>query len=87
MSSMGEMERALPLYMNIYITTKQNINKMNKQHYIKPATTVFAVQPLAILAGSGTFKLQSNTVTSGDGDEDVWETPSSSIDNNTTDKN
>lgn len=30
---------------------------MNKQHYIKPATTVFAVQPLAILAGSGTFKL------------------------------
>ena len=28
---------------------------MNKQHYIKPATTVFAVQPLAILAGSGTF--------------------------------
>lgn len=60
---------------------------MNKQHYIKPATTVFAVQPLAILAGSSTFKLQSNTVTSGDGDEDVWETPSSSIDNNTTDKN
>lgn len=60
---------------------------MNKQHYIKPATTVFAVQPLDILAGSGTFKLQSNTVTSGDGDEDVWETPSSSIDNNTTDKN
>lgn len=24
---------------------------MNKQHYIKPATTVFAVQPLAILRG------------------------------------
>lgn len=60
---------------------------MNKQHYIKPATTVFAVQPLAILAGSGTFELKNNTVTSGDGDEDVWETPSSSIDNNTTDKN
>ncbi len=60
---------------------------MNKQHYIKPATTVFAVQPLAILAGSGSFELKNNTVTSGDGDEDVWETPSSSIDNNTTDKN
>ena len=60
---------------------------MNKQYYIKPATTVFAVQPLAILAGSGSFELKNNTVTSGDGDEDVWETPSSSIDNNTTDKN
>ena len=60
---------------------------MNKHHYIKPATTVFAVQPLAILAGSGSFELKNNTVTSGDGDEDVWETPSSSIDNNTTDKN
>ncbi len=52
---------------------------MNKQHYIKPATTVFAVQPLAILAGSGTgtaTKSSSITgpdpVTSGDGD-DVWE--------------
>lgn len=52
---------------------------MNKQHYIKPATTVFAVQPLAILAGSGTgtaTKISSTTgpdpVTSGD-EEDVWE--------------
>ena len=34
---------------------------MNKQHYIKPATTVFAVQPLAILAGSGTFKLENGS--------------------------
>lgn len=60
---------------------------MNKQHYIKPATTVFAVQPLAILAGSGTGNITvQGDVTSGDGD-DVWETPSSSIDNNTTDKN
>lgn len=60
---------------------------MNKQHYIKPATTVFAVQPLAILAGSGTGSITvQGDVTSGDGD-DVWETPSSSIDNNTTDKN
>ena len=32
-------------------------------------------------------ELRNNTVTSGDGDKDVWETPSSSIDNNTTDKN
>lgn len=46
---------------------------MNKQHYIKPATTVFAVQPLAILAGSGKFKLENNTVTCGDDDADVWE--------------
>ena len=52
---------------------------MNKQHYIKPATTVFAVQPLAILAGSGTgtaTKYSSITgpdaVTNGD-EEDVWE--------------
>ena len=45
---------------------------MNKQHYIKPATTVFAVQPLAILAGSGTFKFENNTLTSGD-EDDVWE--------------
>ena len=52
---------------------------MNKQHYIKPATTVFAVQPLAILAGSGTGNIQENRgcsvedkVASGDGD-DVWE--------------
>ena len=60
---------------------------MNKQHYIKPATTVFAVQPLDTLAGSGTFELKNNTVTCGDDDDDVWETPSSSIDNNTTDKN
>ncbi len=46
---------------------------MNKQHYIKPATTVFAVQPLDILAGSGTgnFTVQGD-VTSGD-EEDVWE--------------
>lgn len=59
---------------------------MNKQHYIKPATTVFAVQPLAILAGSSTGNITvQGDVTSGDGD-DVWETPSSSIDNNTTDK-
>ena len=54
---------------------------MNKQHYIKPATTVFAVQPLAILAGSGTGtatkKNSSITVqgdvTCGDIDADVWE--------------
>ncbi len=45
---------------------------MNKQHYIKPATTVFAVQPLDILAGSGTFKLENDKVSCGDGD-DVWE--------------
>lgn len=45
---------------------------MNKQHYIKPATTVFAVQPLAILAGSGTFLSENDKVTSGD-EEDVWE--------------
>lgn len=45
---------------------------MNKQHYIKPATTVFAVQPLAILAGSGTFKLENDKVASGD-EDDVWE--------------
>ena len=45
---------------------------MNKQHYIKPATTVFAVQPLAILAGSGTIKLENDKVSCGDGD-DVWE--------------
>lgn len=51
---------------------------MNKQHYIKPATTVFAVQPLAILAGSGTGTATKSSitvqgdVTSGDGD-DVWE--------------
>lgn len=79
MSSMGEMESTLPLYINIYITTKYNYNKMNKQHYIKPATTVFAVQPLAILAGSGTGTATKNSsitvqgdVTSGDND-DVWE--------------
>lgn len=61
---------------------------MNKQHYIKPATTVFAVQPLAILAGSGTFKLENNKVTSGDDEEDVWEqVDPCSIGNNTTDKN
>lgn len=60
---------------------------MNKQHYIKPATTVFAVQPLDILAGSNTGNITvQGDVTNGDGD-DVWETPSSSIDNNTTDKN
>ena len=60
---------------------------MNKQLYIKPATTVFAVQPLAILTGSSTGNITvQGDVTSGDGD-DVWETPSSSIDNNTTDKN
>ena len=60
---------------------------MNKQHYIKPATTVFAVQPFAILAGSNTGNITvQGDVTNGDGD-DVWETPSSSIDNNTTDKN
>lgn len=46
---------------------------MNKQHYIKPATVVFAVQPLAILAGISTFKLENNKVTSGDDEEDVWE--------------
>lgn len=52
---------------------------MNKQHYIKPATIVFAVQPLDILAGSGTGTATKNSsitgpdaVTSGDG-EDVWE--------------
>lgn len=52
---------------------------MNKQLYIKPATTVFAVQPLAILAGSGTGDIPENRgfsgpddLTSGDGD-DVWE--------------
>lgn len=52
---------------------------MNKQNYIKPATTVFAVQPLAILAGSRTGTATKNSsitgpdaVTSGDG-EDVWE--------------
>lgn len=52
---------------------------MNKQLYIKPATTVFAVQPLAILAGSGTGDIPENRgfsvqgdVKSGDGD-DVWE--------------
>ena len=52
---------------------------MNKQHYIKPATTVFAVQPLAILAGSGPGNTQENRGFSVDdevkcGDEDgVWE--------------
>lgn len=50
---------------------------MNKQHYIKPATTVFAVQPLAILAGSGNIPENSgfsvdDKITSGDND-DVWE--------------
>lgn len=52
---------------------------MNKQHYIKPATTVFAVQPLAILAGSATGNITESRgfsvedkVASGDG-EDVWE--------------
>ena len=46
---------------------------MNKQYYIKPATTVFAVQPLAILAGSGTGNITvQGDVTSGD-EEDVWE--------------
>ena len=52
---------------------------MNKQHYIKPATTVFAVQPLDILAGSGTGSIQENRgfsvedkVTSGD-EDGVWE--------------
>lgn len=52
---------------------------MNKQHYIKPATTVFAVQPLAILAGSGTENIPENRgfsvddkITSGDNDG-VWE--------------
>lgn len=52
---------------------------MNKQHYIKPATTVFAVQPLAILAGSATGNITESRgfsvedkVTSGD-EEDVWE--------------
>lgn len=51
---------------------------MNKQHYIKPATVVFAVQPLAILAGSNPGNIQENRgfsvddeVKSGDGD-DVW---------------
>lgn len=53
---------------------------MNKQHYIKPATTVFAVQPLAIFAGSGTGTATKNSsitvqgdVTCGDNDADVWE--------------
>lgn len=52
---------------------------MNKQHYIKPATIVFAVQPLAILAGSNPGNIQENRgfsvddeVTCGD-DEGVWE--------------
>lgn len=52
---------------------------MNKQHYIKPATTVFAVQPLAILAGSNPGNIQENRgfsvddeVRCGD-DEGVWE--------------
>lgn len=52
---------------------------MNKQHYIKPATTVFAVQPLDILAGSATGNITESRgfsvedkVASGDG-EDVWE--------------
>lgn len=52
---------------------------MNKQLYIKPATTVFAVQPLAILAGSNPGTATKNSIitvqgdlTSGDGD-DVWE--------------
>ena len=52
---------------------------MNKQHYIKPATTVFAVQPLAILAGSATGNITESRgfsvedkVASGDG-EDEWE--------------
>lgn len=52
---------------------------MNKQHYIKPATTVFAVQPLAILAGSNSGNIQENRgfsvddeVRCGD-DEGVWE--------------
>lgn len=52
---------------------------MNKKHYIKPATTVFAVQPLAILAGSATGNITESRgfsvedkVASGDGD-DVWE--------------
>ena len=52
---------------------------MNKQHYIKPATTVFAVQPLAILAGSASGNITESRgfsvedkVASGDGD-DVWE--------------
>lgn len=52
---------------------------MNKKHYIKPATTVFAVQPLDILAGSGTGSIQENRGFSVEdevkcGDEDgVWE--------------
>lgn len=52
---------------------------MNKQHYIKPATIVFAVQPLAILAGSNPGNIQENRgfsvddeVRCGD-DEGVWE--------------
>ena len=52
---------------------------MNKQHYIKPATTGFAGQPLAILAGSATGNITESRgfsvedkVASGDGD-DVWE--------------
>lgn len=61
---------------------------MNKQHYIKPATTVFAVQPLDILAGSGTGNITvQGDVTNGD-EEDVWEQVAPcSIGNNTTDKN
>lgn len=52
---------------------------MNKQLYIKPATTVFAVQPLAILAGSNPGNIQENRGFSVDdevkcGDNDgVWE--------------
>lgn len=45
---------------------------MNKQLYIKPATTVFAVQPLAILAGSNPNFTVQGDVECGDGD-DVWE--------------
>lgn len=52
---------------------------MNKQHYIKPATIVFAVQPLAILAGSNPGNIQENRgfsvddkITSGDNDG-AWE--------------
>lgn len=52
---------------------------MNKQLYIMPATTVFAVQPLAILAGSNPGNIQENRGFSVDdevkcGDNDgVWE--------------
>lgn len=52
---------------------------MNKQHYIKPATTVFAVQPLDILAGSATGNITESRGFSVEdevkcGDEDgVWE--------------